>query len=72
MKASTVTTTAQAPTSLPAPVQALFLSEFSQATLLSSSTAPDADLNAQRATQVTVVLKNILARTGYMHGGIND
>lgn len=72
MKASIVTTTAQAPANLPAPVQALFLSEFSQATLLPTSAKPDADLDARRATQVTMVLKNILARTGYTHGGIND
>ncbi len=72
MKAGTVTQTGRARAEAPAPIQHLLLSEFSQVKSPGSGDNFDADKIALQATQITVVLKNILEQPGYRHGGLNE
>lgn len=72
MKASTVIPTAQAPTFLPAPVQPLFLTEFSQTKTAGQRDDFDEVQLHLRATTITVLLKEMLAPSCWEHGGLNE
>jgi hypothetical protein len=72
MKAS-VTTTAQAPTILPAPVKTLFLAEFSQSTTKQSRDPLDPHKLQLQADTITVTLREIMVEhSDYRHFGLND
>jgi hypothetical protein len=72
MKAS-VTTTAQTPTILPAPVKTLFLTEFSQSTTKQTFGTLDPHTLQLQADTITVTLREILVKhSDYRHYGLND
>ena len=73
MNASTVTSTAQAPTNLPAPVQHLLLTELSPSTSSKTSGHLTTEQIELRANTLTVVLKEIMADHGENRDfGINE
>jgi len=73
MKATTVTTTAQAPTPLAAPVRHLYLPEHSQSATRRALDNLDPDQLQIRADTVTVVLKQMRVEpVDYRGYGIND
>ena len=72
MNASTVTPTGQATENPPALVHHLLSTKFPQIQETNLPDDLDADRIALRATQITVVLKDILEHSGYPHGGLNE
>ena len=72
MNASTVTPTGQATANPSALVYDLLSTKFPQIQETNLPDDLDADRIALRATQITVVLKDILEHPGYRHGGLNE
>jgi hypothetical protein len=73
MNASTDTTTAQAPTNLPAPVQHLLLAEISPNATRKTLGHITTDQIELRANTITVVLREIMADHGENRDfGINE
>ena len=72
MNASTVTPTGQATPNPSALIHHLLSTEFPQNQEKNLPDNLDTDTIALRATQITVVLKDILEHPGYRHGGLNE
>jgi hypothetical protein len=72
MNASTVSSTGQATAKPPALVHTLLPRKSPQRNEVDSSDNLDAEDITLRATQITLVLKDILEQPGYRHGGLNE